>query len=145
MQRTLGVARFGKELAQVLRRFGVTGHVKGEALTLLKQYDKMSTYIDFATAERQLVVPGTSCASMEQVNASASGNKHAARASASARTAGPESSRMMQVLQQCVEITWQFERPYLFRGFAARHCAAAASACAKAGLLCTQCGTDRNY
>ena len=104
MQRALRVARFGKELAQVLRRFGIVGHVKGRALALYKKDDKQLTHIDAATAERQLVVPITSCASMEQVKASASGKKHAATTSTSTRTEGPDSKRMMQVLQRCVAL-----------------------------------------
>jgi hypothetical protein len=78
-------------------------------LASFKQDEQTSTYIDAATAERQLVVAATSCASMEQVKASASGNKHAARTSASARPEGPDSIGMIQVALQSVELPLKLE------------------------------------
>ena len=75
-----------KKVAQVLSRLRVVRPAQGRASqnqrahggasitnakSKARKYISALTYIEAAAADRQLVVPGTSCASMEQVNANA--------------------------------------------------------------------------
>jgi hypothetical protein len=54
-----------------------------------KKQSTTSAYIEAAASERQLVVLGTFCGSIEQVSANASGVMLAARTSTKLRTIGP--------------------------------------------------------